>query len=230
MNKEKSMSPFASTHSAVRNLRLAAGLLALSLAAPAGAQESPKYYGTVHLGQNDLRAWDANVDFGGVNVGGQLKLDRTLHWGVIAGREKDRTRLELEYQRGSVKINQVTLGPVTQGVSGSGHYQALTVGAYRTLELTSDINAFGGVALGWGSVSLPGLGAVSSCNCFGAASDSGLVVQARLGAEYELAADNHVLLQYTWLRLPRASASSSPSVQYDRKTLGAWGVGYRAGF
>lgn len=225
------MSPATSTHSALRKFYLVPALLAVSFAVPAGAQEAPRYYGTVHLGQNNLRTWDANVDFGPTTVAGELRLDRTLHLGVIAGRQKDRTRLELEYQRGSVKINQATLGPVTQAGNGSGHYQTVTVGAYRTFELATDINAFGGVALGWGSVSLPGLGAVNSCTCFNAARGSGLVVQARLGAEYEIATDKHMLLQYTWLVLPRASASTAvPSVHYERKILGAWGVGYRAVF
>ena len=213
-----------------RNLVAAAGVAASLAAFTAAAQDTPKNYGAVHVGQNDLKTWAANVDFGGTSVAGQLKLDRTLHWGVIVGREKDRNRLEVEYQRGSVKINQVTLGAVTKAVSATGHYQALTLNALRTFELTNDVNAFAGLGIGWGSASLPGLDAVGTCNCFSAASDGGLAVQARVGGEYLVGVDKYLALQYTWLRLPTSTASASPSVQYARKTIGAWGVAYRSGF
>src|SRR5688572_10939620 len=72
----------SSTAMSSRRLRWAwpaAGVAAL-LAFPAGAQQDPKFYGSVHAGQNNLETWDASVNFGGgVNsVGAQLKLDRAL--------------------------------------------------------------------------------------------------------------------------------------------------------
>lgn len=210
---------------------ITAATLALLALQPAFAQDKPRYYGAIHLGQNNLEEWPASVDFGGPTTPGQLKLDRSLHFGIIAGREKDQTRFEIEYQRGRAKIEQVALGAVTQAASGSGRYQALTVGAYRVFELNPALNAFIGLGIGWGSVSLPQLAPVGACNCFAGAKDSGFVWQARIGAEYEFGRDQAILAQYTLLRLPGPSASGgAPTAHYGSKRVGAFSVGYRNGF
>lgn len=211
----------------------AAALVALACVSAAQAQDrgAPvRYYGAAHVGVNDLNDWNANVNFGGANTAGGLKLDRGVHFGVMAGRQKDNTRVEVEYQRGRVNIDRVSLGPVTQAANASGNYQALTLNGYAFTKLADNWNGFLGLGVGWGSVTLPGLPAVSGCNCFGRASETGFVWQVRLGAEYDIAADRQLFAQYTYLRLPSSASGSTPGVSYSSKNVGALSVGLRSGF
>jgi opacity protein-like surface antigen len=212
---------------------VAAAVLLAAAALPAahGQQQGPvRYYGAAHVGQNTLSDWGANVNFGGVNSPGSLKLDRGLHFGLMAGRQKDNTRVEVEYQRGRVNIESMSLGPVTQATDASGHYQALTLNGYGVWKLADSFNGFLGLGVGWGSVKLPGLPSISGCNCFRQSSDDGFVWQLRVGAEYDIAAERQLFAQYTYLRLPKSNSGGTPGVSYSSKSVGALTVGLRSGF
>jgi len=211
-------------------LPVLAALAGPVLAQTPGPSTAAHYYGGVHGGVNLIDKWPAEVNFGGATAGGSLKLERSLHFGLFAGQERDKVRLELEYQRGRVEVESASLGPVTQAVSGKGRYQALTANAYRTFELAPRWNGYLGVGIGWGSVDLPQLAAVSGCNCFRDASENGLVVQARVGAEYQIDAEQFVSAQLTALRLPGPDSGTTPGVRYSSRWLGALSLGYRRRF
>ncbi|HJV00359.1 MAG TPA: outer membrane beta-barrel protein [Burkholderiaceae bacterium] len=201
-------------------------------AAPAAAAvpAAPGYYAAAQLGRNNLSRWPARVDFGGVGVDGELGLDRGLHGGVAVGRQTEHARFELEYQYGRFDISRMTLGPVSEPGSGGGHYQALTVNAYRTAAWTESLGAYAGVGLGWGAATLPSLRMSNGCNCFAGADHGGWLYQARLGLDYRLGPAHDLFVQYTWLRMPGGSGGEGPTVSYERRHVGAWSVGYRYHF
>lgn len=203
----------------------------LMLASMGASVAQPGYYVGVHGGRNNLDDWDATVSLGpSVRLPGRLAVDSGTHWGVLGGRQTENARYELEYQRGDFDIGSAHLGAVTQATSASGNYQALTANAYRTHDLSDRFGVFAGLGLGWGKVKLPGITLASGCNCFSESNKSGAVVQARVGAQWQIQSSHDVSLQYTWLRLPRASSGTVPGAEYSRKTVGALTVGYRHEF
>lgn len=223
----------AMTHMSSLSRRPLRAALVLSLAiAGASAFAAPPlrpYYAGGHIGQNDVETWPARVDFGGgVTSPAQLRLDKDLHFGIFAGRQTDNSRLELEYQRGNADITAATLGAVTQARGGRARYQALTANAYRTFDIAQRITAFAGLGIGWGSVELPLLAPIGTCNCFREASDGGFVWQLRLGAEYQVRPGHNVFGQFTLLNLPDVGSGGTPSVSYDNKRVRTLSVGYRA--
>lgn len=215
----------------VATLTIPAVLVGLALPMKAASQPAaPANYAGVHIGQNNLSSWPAEVNFGGVSAQGHLSLNDSTHGGLMIGRQTENARFELEYQQGRIDISSVQVGPVSQGADARGKYQVIMLNAYRTFVLRPNLNAYVGAGVGWGSVKLPSLPPVSGCNCFPAASDKDLALQARAGAEYLVAAGHGIFLQYTALRLPGANSGGVPSVSYSRRTIGAVGVGYRATF
>ncbi len=203
--------------------------LALPFSAAAQPAQAANYAG-VHLGQNNLNNWPAEVNFGGVIAQGRLALDDGVHGGLLVGRQTDNARFEVEYQHGRIDVSSVQLGPVTQAAQARGRYQVLMLNAYRTFALLPSLSAYVGAGLGWSSVKLPRLPPINGCNCFPAASQKGAAFQARVGAEYLLAPGHGLFLQYTALRLPGPDFGGVPSVDYSRRTLGAITAGYRASF
>lgn len=199
----------------------------------AHAEESVWYIG-FQLGQNDVEAWQAKVDFGsGIKVDGGMDLDANGHVGVMLGKQSVDARYELEYQYGRFGLTRLNLGPLSEQMGGSGHYNALTLNAYRSFELGGNLNSFVGAGVGWGSSSLPQAAFSSGCNCFPQASNRDWVYQARLGLEYLFGKSNWAYAQYTWLRLPGATQdllSSGPGVDYPRRTVGILSLGYRRVF
>lgn len=211
----------------IRAAMLAAGLLALG-----AAHAEPVRYWGVHLGSNAPGTWDSHVDFGaGVAFAGQAELKHGMHGGLQVGRATEHARYELEYEHGALRFERLTLGPVSEGVSGRGHYDAVFANAYRTDRLTDAIGTFAGGGIGWGRVKLPSLGLGSTdCPCFGPASKSGLAWQLRAGVEYRVDPRSAIALQYTWLGLPAPEARSALSIDYDRHRFGAWSLGYSRHF
>jgi opacity protein-like surface antigen len=211
----------------------AAALFPLAAAAqqrPAPMQPAAPYYAGVHIGVNDVDDWSADVNFGGPTTPGNLQLDRGLHFGLMAGRRTENARFEVEYQHGRAGVDRVSLGGFTQPAGGRATYDALTINAYRTFAVARNVTAYVGGGLGWGRVKLPQLATVAGCNCFRGASDDGFVYQLRLGAEYEIMANQFVLAQYTLLHLPSLATGGAPSVDYTSKNVNIFTVGYRAGF
>jgi opacity protein-like surface antigen len=205
---------------------LAAGALALCPASAAD-MDPPAYYAGAHLGANTLRDWNARVDFGfGTALDGQAELRRGLHGGLQFGRQEGHGRYEVEYERGRLRVERLTLAPLSEAVNGSGRYEALFANAYRTDRLGTALDSFIGGGIGWGRVKLPQLNLGETCACFGPASKSGFAWQLRAGLAYRLTAADSVALQYTWLGLPRPGRESEPSVQYERRRFGALTLGY----
>jgi opacity protein-like surface antigen len=222
----------------LKQLTLAASaLLALSAQAAQAAQPDtdprtePVNYWGLHGGVNTLDQLRARVDFGaGTPFEGKADLNRGLHGGLMAGRQYEHSRYELEYEFGRFKVEHLTLGPVSQPADGRGSYQALFANAYRTEQLADAIDAFAGAGIGWGRMKLPRLGLGETCNCFGPASKSGFAWQLRAGLDYHVSEKAAVALQYTWLNLPRLDADGPPAIAYDRKRFGALTLAYSRQF
>jgi len=216
----------------VAALALAAAGFTGAASADHGAQ--PSNYIGIQAGENNIRgAWDANVSLGfGVSLPGVATVKRGTHFGLFGGRQTEHARFELEYQHGSSDITSLTLGPVSQAISADGHYDALTVNAYRFEPVWDQrLNLYGALGIGWGRVTLPEMGFTApSCNCFKGSSKSGVTWLARAGVEYNLREQDKLFLQYTFLALPRPGSHSSPGVEYARKNVGAVSVGYRHNF
>ncbi|MBI5256161.1 MAG: hypothetical protein HY855_06665 [Burkholderiales bacterium] len=202
---------------------LAALLAAAALALPARAQAprgpetlSP-YYGGVHLGLHSLGSWPATVDFGGVRTEGQAALKGSLHGGLLVGRRTENARFEVEWQRGLLPVRGVTLGPVSQGADVSGHYQALTVNALRTLPLAERWLGLVGVGIGRGQATLPQVSLSNGCPCFAGASRSATAYQARIGAEYLAQGRWRPQVSLSWLHLSGPQAAGKPAITYGSR-------------
>lgn len=205
---------------------LAAGALALG-SASAADMDPPVNYAGAHLGANTLRDWNARVDFGfGTALDGQAELKRGLHGGLQFGRKEGHGRYEVEYERGRLRVERLTLAPLSEAVDGSGHYEALFANVYRADRLGTALDSFIGGGIGWGRVKLPQLNLGETCACFGPASKSGFAWQLRAGLAYRLTAVDSIALQYTWLSLPKPARDGDPSVQYERRRFGALTLGY----
>lgn len=202
---------------------------ALLPAAAVAAEPSGPTYLAAHIGRNNLDRWPASVNFGGPTVGGHLNLDEGANFGLIAGRQYGANRFELEYQRGRFDVTGAVLGAQSGAVSGSGHYDALTIGAYRTAAFTTSLSGFAGIGVGAASVKIPQAN-FTACNCFPAARSTGWMVQARVGLEYAVANGHALLAHYTWLNLPGPNAGTTPAVDYSRRGVGVLGVGYKKAF
>lgn len=211
-----------------------AGLASLSGSALHAEESDSVYYAGFHLGRNDLDNWPAKVDFGaGIVVDGGMDLDSGKHVGLLLGKQSERARFELEYQQGRFELANLRLGPLSEPMGGSGHYEALTLNAYRRIPLHGDLSGFVGAGIGWGAISLPQAGFFGGCHCFPHASKSDWVYQGRLGLEYLIGAGNFAFAQYTWLKLPGAAeevSSDGPGVVYPRRSVGIFSIGYRSLF
>lgn len=220
-----------------RRMNLKKTLIALAGAATAACafaadDAAPAWYAGLHGGVNDVRHWSGNVSFSPiVTLPGQLELRRGWQAGAFAGRETAHARYELEYQHGTLKIDRLQLGPQSQSISASGHYDALTANAYRKQELADRFTAYGALGIGWGRTVLPQMAFTTPpCNCFAGASRSGFTWLARAGVEYAVASNDKAFLQYTLLALPRPGSHSTPGVEYERRNAGAVTVGWRHAF
>lgn len=214
-----------------------AAVAALALGAAGAAQANhgaqPANYFGVHAGINGLRGnWGADVSLGPtVTLPGSLATKRGTHFGFFGGRQTEHARFELEYQHGSFDITGLQLGPVSQAINAGGSYNALTLNAYRTEPVAQRLTLYGALGLGWGRVKLPQMAFTApACNCFPAASKSGLAWQARVGLEFHISDGARAFVQYTHLDLPRARSGSVPGVDYARKDAGAITVGLRHTF
>lgn len=208
----------------------AGAVLALLAAAPlpaAWAQEAPQYYAGLHLGQHGRESWPASVDFGGVKADGALELGRAYHAGLMLGRESGRIRLELEYQRGRLKLERIRLAAIEEASGASGHYASAMLNAYWQQPLAGALQGFAGLGGGWATVSLPGAGFSNGCRCFAPARKHGGAWQLRLGLEYRLTPQQGLFLAWTRLRLPGPQADGSPSVAYPAQHFKALSLGYR---
>jgi opacity protein-like surface antigen len=215
----------------LKQLTLAAAALLTLSAQAAETNTDPVRYWGVHGGVNTLDQMHARVDFGaGTPFDGQADLARGLHGGLMAGRQTEHARYELEYEFGRFKVEHLTLGPVSQPADAHGSYQALFANAYRTEELADAIDAFAGAGIGWGRMKLPRLGLGETCACFGPASKSGFAWQLRAGLAYRVSSKAAVSLQYSWLNLPAPEADGPPAVAYERKRFGALTLGYARQF
>lgn len=208
-----------------------AGAAAVALLAlQANAAEPVNYWG-VHLGANSLDEMRARIDFGaGTPIEGRATLDRGVHGGLMAGRQYEHARYELEFETGRFKVERLALGPVSEPADARGRYQAVFANAYRTDRLTESVDSFFGAGIGWGRIKLPRLGLGADCDCFGPASKSGFAWQLRAGLGYRVSDQARMTLQYSWLNLPRPEAGGPPAIRYERKRLGALTLGYARQF
>ncbi|WP_243494352.1 outer membrane protein [Massilia violaceinigra] len=205
---------------------LAASLLVLA-PATAADQDAPANYWGAHLGANTLRQLNASVDFGfGTAIDGRAELKRGLHGGLQVGRQSGHGRYELEYERGRIRVQRLTLEPLSEAVDGSGRYDAAFANAYRTDRLGTALDSFVGGGIGWGRVKLPQLKLGEACACFGPASKNGVAWQLRAGLLYRFSESDSIALQYSWLHLPQPRRHGDPDVQYERPRLGALTLGY----
>jgi len=220
-----------STNAFVSRAARTVSAIGLSAAATMAMAAQPGNYAGIHGGRNDVGDWSANVSLGaGLSLPGSVGAERGAHWGVFGGRQTENARFELEYQRGDFDIRSISAGPLRQAVRTDGDYQALTANAYRTYDFNERFGAYAGLGIGWGKVKMPRMGFTGGCNCFPEASKSGFAYQARVGGEWHIAPTHNAFVQYTWLRLPRPSSGGAPGVEYSRKSVGAWTVGYRHEF
>ena len=214
-----------------RHAALAAACLATAAHAADG---TPSNYAGVQGGVNNLGGtWNANVSLGpGVTLPGVANAKRGTHFGVFGGRQTERARFELEWQHGSFDVTGLSRGPVSQSISSSGHYDAVTANAYRFQPVWDQrIDIYGALGIGWGRVNMPEMGFTTPhCDCFRAASKSGFAWLARAGAEYKLGEQDRLFLQYTFLALPRPGSHSTPGVEYSHKNVGSVAAGYRHNF
>ncbi len=215
------------------NYMTATALLGASLiigSLPAQAQEAEaRNYAGVQGGLNNLNRWNAKVGLGsGVVLDGHADLDSGTQFGLVIGRETEKARYELEYQRGSFDLTGIQLGPISQVATGGGKYQALTFNAYRTKRFDEKWGGYLGLGIGWGSATLPQVGFDTGCNCFVSGVERGWVYQGRVGVEYRHEDKHRVFAQYTLLSMPGPkSANASFGANYVRKNIGIVGVGYR---
>lgn len=194
--------------------------------------DEPVTYAGIQAGVHNLEDWDARVNLGpALSLPGELELEEQFEAGFFIGREYERARYELEYQRGSFDIVNVRLGLIDRAINADGNYQAVTLNAYRARELSEDFNGYLGLGIGWGRVDLPDIDLGNNCNCMNADADNEFVYQGRIGIEYEAGDQHNLFLQYTWLKMqgPR-SAGSSPGVKYSDKGIGIVAAGYRYRF
>ena len=112
---------------------LAATAATFVVAAHAADEMQPAYYLGVQGGENNLRGgWNGTVSLGpAVTLPGAVTTKRGAQYGVFGGRQTEHARFEVEYQHGGFDITGLKLGPVSQSISSSGHYDAITANAYR---------------------------------------------------------------------------------------------------
>ncbi|WEF31940.1 outer membrane protein [Pseudoduganella chitinolytica] len=167
------------------------------------------------------------MDFGfGTPLDGRAELKRGLHGGLQLGRQSGHGRYEVEYVRGRIRVERLTLAPLSEAVDARGHYEAVFANVYRADQLTAALDSFVGGGIGWGRVKLPQLNLGEACACFGPASKSGFAWQLRAGLAYRLTVNDRIALQYSWLNLPKPARDGEPAVQYDRRRFGALTLGY----
>ena len=193
--------------------------------------DEPRYYVGLHGGMNQLTEWPAKVRLGApVIVDGAAQLKRGYAAGLVIGRQREHTRVELEYQQGNFRLKGLELGAVAEPFAGEkGRYRALTLNGMLTGQITQRWNAYGGLGIGIGRVDLPAGAFSSGCDCFPKASGNGFVWLARLGTEYQFdwQGNHRAFLQYTWLNMRGPSTSGPTGIDYERKGFGALTVGYR---
>jgi opacity protein-like surface antigen len=216
-------------------LQAAACTLALLSSLPATAADEPaRLYAGAQLGLAHLNSWPAHVGLGqGVSVDGRLSLgDRPL-LGAVLGRERGPVRYELELQQGAHALQAIELGALRADASGRVRWTAITANAYRSVDIGERLRGYGALGLGWGRVRLPQAGfADAGCDCFAAASGSGLVVQARLGLEMPMGDGHRPFVQIGAVSLPKAAGASADGhdVRYPRRTVLTAGLGWRKQF
>ncbi|GEM_PF-1806896 len=200
---------------------------------PESEHEPVNYYG-LHVGQHDIEEWPGVVNLGAsVELDGLVEIDPLWEAGLLLGREYENSRYELEYQLGKYEPTRISLGNLSEQVSGSsGKYQALTLNAYRMQELGERLEVYAGLGIGFGKAELPALGFTGGCQCFGAAEESGFIWQARAGLEYRLGATTHLFLQYTRImNMPGPmSSSQDPGIAYPDTDIDALAIGLRKQF
>lgn len=188
-------------------------------------QDPIKYFG-IHGGINNVKSWDAQVDFGGPKVDAALVLDRGAHLGFKLGRKYTRARYELEYQYGRIEIDRASVAALVQGQSANGSYHVATVNALRYRPVNAELSVYAGVGVGFARVSLPDL-SVASCKCLVESDRTGFAWQARVGAERRVSEKGFLIAQLGWLAIPGPRAKGSSGVSYEKKGFATVNVGYR---
>ncbi len=122
------------------------------------------------------------------------------------------------------------IAALREAVDARAKYDVLTVNAHRSEAFSANWSAFGGVGVGIGRVTLPGITLDSGCKCFSEASKTKLVYQARIGAEYRLSETGFGFVQVGYLRLPGAAAGGASAVTYPKRGIKLLSLGYRGHF
>jgi opacity protein-like surface antigen len=201
-------------------------MVAFCMNGVAAAAEPPAWYMAGHLGANKLDDWPATVDFGGVKANGQLGLERGGHAGLMVGRETEHARFELEFVHGRLKVDTIELSGVSEHSGAHGKYDAVLANLYRHDALGGGLRAFAAIGLGWGRAQLPQLRFSSGCECLGPASRNGAAYQGRVGLAYQPAPGHAFSVQYSHLSLVGPRRGGMPSVEYGRRSFGAFSAAY----
>ncbi|MES2759277.1 MAG: hypothetical protein V4693_18045 [Pseudomonadota bacterium] len=211
--------------------------LAFSCAVPVTVQAADRddalraNYWAVQGGPNHLSSWPGEVNFGGPRSDASLTLASGATVGLVLGRQIGKARYDLEYQHGQLDITAVRIAALSENVDSRLKYDTLTVNASRQLRLSESLLLFAGAGVGVGRVNLPTIGlTVAKCKCITSASETGAVVQLRIGMDYQLDDNRVAYLQLGATRLPGASSGALPTITYARRDVATMAVGYRGLF
>lgn len=223
------------TKPALRHLACC-GLLFMTLSGQLQAQqpessEFPFNYLALQAGVHDLGMWPARVNLGNaIGFPGEITLDpRFPLWSVQLGRQYEKYRYGVEYERGGYEVSEISLNNIVENVSSTGHYNALTLNASRLHKFSEKVEGSAGLGIGWGSAKLPALGFSTGCQCFPAAKAGGGIWQLRIGLEYQVGENSRLGLFYSRLfGLPGPdSGNALPSIQYEDRDIGRLTIGFQ---
>ncbi|MFP5391548.1 MAG: outer membrane protein [Gammaproteobacteria bacterium] len=181
-------------------------------------------YWSVQAGLNRLSHWPATVSSHGASVDADLGLGRGAQAGLAWGRQFHHARYEVEFQHGRIDIERARLGSVSQNVSASGHYDALTANALHQAAVSPALSLYAGAGVGVARTRLPHISLPSGCACVPAADKRGLAWQLKGGAELRISAHGNVFVQAGRLSLP---GPASATITYPRRAFTVVGIGYR---
>ena len=187
------------------------------------------------------RAGGPDVAMGGpVVLHGRTELASGQGWGLALGREYRRerddqtfrhTRYELEYWRGSVRRDSLSVSSIHLLPHDQLDAQALTVNALLRVGTTENTRWWAGAGLGYGQVKYPDLsGSVPGCKCLGPADASGLAWRVKFLVERQVSADSALFLQLGHLGLPGGATPGVPSTRYGKLGANEVAVGLRVRF
>jgi opacity protein-like surface antigen len=177
---------------------------------------------------------------GPVVLHGRSELGSGHGYGLALGREYRRerddqtyrhTRYELEYWRGSVQRDSLSVSSIRLNPHDRLDAQALTLNALLRVGTTEHTRWWLGAGLGHGQVKYPDLaGSIPGCKCLGPANASGLAWRVKLLAERQIGTDSALFLQWGHLGLPAGATTGVPTTRYGKLGANEVALGLRVRF